>query len=121
MLEPFDQEKYLNLESYRRNRVGVRTPIWFARNGERLYAYSWERSGKVKRIRNSPRVRIVPCSARGDPRGEWIEARARIAGPEEEKLGLALLDRKYGWQKRIVGLFSRLQRHRPAVIAIELP
>ncbi|PYV09199.1 MAG: PPOX class F420-dependent oxidoreductase, partial [Acidobacteria bacterium] len=44
MLEPFDQEKYLNLESYRRNGVGVRTPIWFARNGERLYAYSWERS-----------------------------------------------------------------------------
>src|SRR5438876_10645099 len=76
MLEPFDQEKYLNLESYRRNGVGVRTPIWFARNGERLYAYSWERSGKVKRIRNSPRVRIVPCSARGDPRGKWIEARA---------------------------------------------
>ena len=35
-------------------------------------------SGKVKRLRNSSRARIAPCDARGNVKGEWRDATARI-------------------------------------------
>src|SRR5438128_10610399 len=98
-LSQFSREKYLSIESYRKNGKAVPTPVWFAEEGGRLYIYSLADAGKVKRIRNNPRVRVVPCSFRGEPKGEWIEARARILGPGEAARGHRLLDQKYGLMK----------------------
>src|SRR5260370_7325924 len=79
----FQHHKYLSLETFRKNGQGVRTPVWFASDPaggvpQTLYVYSTADSGKSKRIRNNPRVRGAPCDARGNLRGEWIEARAEI-------------------------------------------
>ena len=54
-LDAFDGKKYLNLETYRRNGNGVRTPVWFAAapeggGGQKLYVYTTADSGKAKRI-----------------------------------------------------------------------
>jgi PPOX class probable F420-dependent enzyme len=118
-LAPFDDQKYLNLETYRRNGVAVLTPVWFAEKDGLLYVYSLANAGKVKRIRNSPRVRIAPCTATGRLKGHWVEARAWIAGPEETELGHRLLNEKYPL-KRIGDWFSRLRKRRQVVIAITL-
>ena len=77
-LSPFTGRNYLNLESYRKNGAGVRTPLWFAEEGGVLYIYSTADSGKVKRIRNHPQVRIVPSDIKGNPLGEWVDARAEL-------------------------------------------
>ena len=49
----FSGRNYLNLETYRKSGVAVRTPVWFAEQGGILYLYTLADSGKVKRIRNN--------------------------------------------------------------------
>lgn len=121
----FANAKYLNLETFRKTGVGVCTPVWFARDPAVsgtvvFYVYSEAEAGKVKRIRNNPRVRIAPCSMRGELRGAWVDARARICAGDEVAHGQQLLRRKYGWLKIIGDVFGRLLKHKNAVIAIEL-
>jgi PPOX class probable F420-dependent enzyme len=117
-LDQFAGHEYLNLESYRRSGAPVRTPVWFAGDGGVLYIYTLADAGKVKRIRREPRVRIVPCSFRGEPRGQWIDAEARVAEPPEAERGHRLLDRKYGWKKKVGNLWSGLLGRRRVVITL---
>ena len=117
-LAQFANKKYLNLETFRKSGVGVATPVWFAENGGVLFVYSLADAGKVKRIRNNPRVRIAPCDMRGKLEGEWIEAQARIIAGLEADEANALLTRKYGLLKRIGNLFSKIMNRKRDVIAI---
>jgi hypothetical protein len=119
-LSQFTGEKYLNLESYRKSGVAVATPVWFAEEASLLYIYSLADSGKVKRIRNNPRVRVIPCDVRGKPKGIWIEGRARILDEAGAAHAQRLLDDKYGLIKKIGNLFSKLRRRERTTIAIEL-
>ena len=118
-LSQFTGRKYLNLESYRKSGAGVRTPLWFAEEGGVLYVYSTADSGKVKRIRNDPRVRIVPSDLKGNPQGEWVEARAEILDADAAARGHRLLRQKY-WMKRVMDFFGRLAGRRHAVMAIRV-
>lgn len=121
----FAKAKYLNLETFRKTGAGVRTPVWFAPSGGSstsgrvtFYLYSEADAGKVKRIRNNPKVRVAPCNFRGDLRGAWVEGQARLCAGDEVAQGQALLRRKY--TLKIVGdFFSRLMRHKQCVIAID--
>ena len=119
-LSQFAGQKYLNLESYRKNGEAVATPVWFAEDGGVLYIYSLAEAGKVKRIRNNPRVRVVPCDMRGKPKGVWVEGVARILDAAEAERAHRLLDRKYGWMKKVGNLYSGLMKRERAAIAIEL-
>jgi len=116
----FRGRSYLNLETFRKSGVGVRTPVWFVEQEGVLYVRAMARTGKVKRIRNNGRVRIVPCGMRGDPLGEWVEARAELVdSPQAGKVN-QLLKRKYGIQKTISDLMDRLNRSDSATIAIRI-
>jgi PPOX class probable F420-dependent enzyme len=53
-LQQFEKQQYLNLETFRKNGDGVKTPIWFVQAGEKLYVRTGGESGKVKRIHNHP-------------------------------------------------------------------
>ena len=75
-------------------------------------------SGKVKRIRNHPRVRVMPCGVRGEPRGEWVEGQARFASADESKKVNGLLTRKYGLMKAMFELMGQFQGRKYTVIAI---
>jgi hypothetical protein len=120
-LAQFAAAKYINLETFRKTGEGVRTPVWFAQQGTLFYVYTLPDSGKVKRIRNNPHVRIAPCNMRGDLRGAWVEATARLCtDPGEAVHGQDLLRRKYGMMKRIGDFFSRLRGRTQVVLAIDL-
>jgi uncharacterized protein len=119
-LSQFAGEKYLNIETYRKNGKAVATPVWFAEDGGVLYIYSLVDAGKVKRIRNNSRVRVAPCDLRGKLKGDWVEARARIVQGDEAAKGHWLLDEKYGLLKKIGNLFSKLMKRERVVIAIEV-
>ena len=115
-----DRYRYLSLATFRASGAEVRTPVWFAAVGDKLYVFTAGDSGKVKRLRRSPRVRIAPCDARGGVQGPWRDATARIVPPPPG--ASETLRAKYGWQKRILDLFSRLAgriKHR-AWIEIEV-
>jgi len=103
------RERYVSLATFRRSGAEVRTPIWFAMIDQRLWMMTAGDSGKVKRLRNDPRVRVAPSDARGVMRGPWREATARIADdPREIAAAHAGLRAKYGWQMTMLDLFSRL-------------
>lgn len=117
-LSQFANQKYLSVESYRKNGTPVATPVWFAEEAGELYIYSLADAGKVKRIRNNPRVRVVPCDFRGTPKGEWVEASATILDEAGARRGHRLLDKKYGLLKRVGNFYSGLMKRERAVIAI---
>jgi len=104
-LDQFRKRSYLNLETYRKNGQAVPTPVWFVQDGGLLYVRTFASSGKVKRVRNNSRVRVVPCDYRGKPRGEWVEGQAQLVDePEAERIN-QLLKKKYGLVK---AFFDRL-------------
>jgi hypothetical protein len=116
-------QKYINLETFRKNGQGVRTPVWFAGEPEdgapeKLYVYSTANSGKAKRIRNNPRVRVAPCDMRGKLLGEWIDARAEIVTGEEAEHGMKLLNKKYFPWRQLLGFFSLFSRQERVVFLI---
>jgi PPOX class probable F420-dependent enzyme len=122
----FAGHKYLNLETFKKSGDGVKTPVWFAAdpsasldsNGAKLYVYTIGVSGKVKRIRNNPRVKIAPCDMRGRVLGEWVEARVTILTGEEAARGMLLLNKKYFPWKQMLDFFAMFRRRERTVFAI---
>ena len=120
-LTPFASQRYLNLESVKRDGTPVQTPVWFAEDRGILYVYTLANAGKVKRIRRNRQVRIAPCTMRGTVIGPWAEADATIVDATTATHGHALLRQKYGWMKGIGDVFSRLLHRERVVIAMRFP
>ena len=119
-LAQFANQKYLNLETYKKSGQGVQTPVWFAENKGLFYIYSLANAGKVKRIRNNPKVKIAPCDFRGKLKGVWIEAKARMGEGDESELAHRLLNKKYGLMKRIGNFVSKLRKRKNVVIVVQV-
>ena len=116
----FGNQKYLSLESYRNYGTGVRTPVWVATDPSgTFYVYTTDYAWKVKRIRNNPHVKIVPCDMRGRPKGSWVDAQAKLVEGNEAEKGQQLLNHKYFW-KRLGDVFSRLMGHKQVMITIRI-
>ena len=97
-ISEFDRNQFISLATFRKSGVEVKTPVWFAAMGEKLYVFTAGNSGKVKRLRNSSRARIAPCSARGSVKGEWRDATARIVDDAAlTARAHKTLRAKYGW------------------------
>jgi uncharacterized protein len=118
----FEGQKYLSLETFRKNGEGVRTPVWFAAEkdgaAEVLFIYTIGEAGKVKRIRNNPRVRIAPCDMRGNVTGKFVEARVEILSGVAAAHATQLLNRKYFPLKQILGFFALFSRRERVVMAL---
>jgi len=118
-----DRHRYISLSTFRRNGAEVSTPVWFAALGAKLYVFTMGDSGKVKRLRHSPRARVAPSDARGRLQAAWRPATARlVTEPGVIEQAHAALRAKYGWQVWVADLFSRLTRRirRRAWIEIEV-
>ena len=94
-LAQFGGQKYISIESFKKNGEGVKTPVWFVLHNGVFYVYTQADSWKVKRIRNNPRVRVAVCSVRGAVKGPWLDATAAIIEGDERRAADRLLDRKY--------------------------
>lgn len=96
-LESFKKHQYINVETFRKNGAGVKTPVWFAMDKDTLVVRTESSSGKMKRIRNNPKLRIAPCDSRGGVLGEWVEAHAEIIENDAENIRIdQLVTIKYG-------------------------
>jgi uncharacterized protein len=116
-LAQFDGQKYISLETFRKNGQGVKTPVWFVRHNDALYVYTEADSGKVKRLRNNPRVRVAICNMRGAVKGPWLDATASLVDGDERVAADKLLDRKY-LSKVIFKVFTRFSRRARVMIKI---
>lgn len=120
-LEAFEQQQYLNLETFRKSGLGVKTPVWFVQDGEILFVRTVANSGKVKRIRNNPQVNVAPCKVDGALLGDWVPALAReLKDQESERKVERLLDKKYGLMKKMFALLSALQRRKDTILEIKV-
>ena len=62
----------------------------------------------MKRIRATGRVEVAPCDVRGGLKGDSHPGVGRVVSESVRiEQGYAALRRKYGWQMRLVDLFSR--------------
>lgn len=93
-------QKYISLATFRKNGIAVSTPVWFAELNDKLYVQTRNDSGKYKRIRNNPNVRIALCNIRGKITGPEHSGKARILPPGESKQAQAAVRRKY-WMARL--------------------
>jgi len=118
--ESFARQQYLNLETFRKSGLGVRTPVWFVQDNETIFVRTMANSGKVKRIRNNGSVNIAPCKMDGALVGEWTPAYAReLTDPETDRKVDRLLDKKYGLMKKLFGLSSALQGRKDTILEIK--
>jgi len=98
----FHRQKYINLETFRRNGEGVKTPVWFVEDGRDLYVTTEATSGKAKRIRNNGKVNVAPCKMDGKLLGVWVPAEARELTDTTDTLRVnGLLNKKYGLLKKL--------------------
>ena len=118
-LEQFLDQKYINLETYKKDETPIRTPVWFVIDKNLIYVITRDSTGKVKRLRNNQNVRIVPCSFKGEPKNEWVKGVAeKITGEEADKV-IKLRKKKYGMFVRLIGVFTS-QKGNIVVYSIEL-
>ena len=118
-LEQFFEQKYINLETYKKDGTSIRTPVWFVIDKDLIYVITRDSTGKVKRLRNNQDVRIVPCSFKGEPKNEWVKGKAEIITGEEADKAIKLRKKKYGMSARLIGLFTS-QKGNLIVYSIEL-
>ena len=107
-------QKYISLFTFRKSGAAVPTPVWFGEEDDKLYVKTRNDSGKYKRIRNNPQVRVAPCTIQGKIIGPEFVATARILPKEDWPRAQALIERKY-WLARI---FSFLKNKKNVYIEI---
>jgi len=93
-------QQYISLTTFRRSGVAVPTPIWFAERDGKLYVKTRNDSGKFKRIRNNPRVKVAPCTMRGKITGPEFVGTARVIPAEQWREPQQAISRKY-WLARL--------------------
>ena len=116
----FIDQKYLSLETYKRDDTPIQTPVWFVIDNDQLYITTKETTGKVKRLRNNQKARIAVCSMKGDIKSNWVDVGLEKI-PEEsnvEKI-VKLRKKKYGFSARLVSMFTS-QKGKTMAYSIEV-
>jgi uncharacterized protein len=118
-LSQFDDENVISVETYRKNGEPVRTPVWFLKEDGVLVVHTDTSTGKVKRIRRNPKVRVAPSKFRGEPKAEYIDARAEIEmDPETVKKYYSLIYKKYGLVGSFIKLIQRFSRNKAKEVLV---
>ena len=113
--------QFIALQTFKQNGDGVVTPVWVIELNKKLYIWTDSASWKVKRIRNRADVLICSSDMRGNPKGEWQTANARIIEDEalNEKVRKAMI-KKYGAQFHFIHLMQRIIGAYSPHVAVEI-
>lgn len=110
LVEVLAAARFVRLTTTKRDGTDVATPVWVVRDGAVLLVWTGPQTGKVKRIRHTPAVSLVACTASGTPLDvEVTTGTARLLGPEALPRIRALLARKYRLGYPAVRVFNRLR------------
>lgn len=84
------------LETRKRDGTWVGTPVSLVVSGDgRLYFRTYDASGKAKRLRNFPEVRVAPSTMRGRPLGRAFMGSVRLLHGTEADAARSLLGKRY--------------------------
>jgi uncharacterized protein len=104
-------QKFVSLTTYKKNGDAVATPMWVGRDGDHLFVWTPADSVKTKRVRNDPRVTLVPCGRFGKPNNdaEPVAGTAEvITEPATVRRLAEVIRHKYGLEYWVVTLIERL-------------
>ena len=108
-------EKYVRLTTFTKDGRAKPAPVWIASLDDGRYGFTTDLdSWKVKRIRNTPSVELMPCDARGrvDDNAPTVNAIAEIhTGSDVDPISSAIKS-KYGWQVTMIQMLNRFRRNR---------
>jgi PPOX class probable F420-dependent enzyme len=100
--EVLDGHSHCLLVTYKRDGGAVPAPVWFAREGSRLYVWTEVNAYKAKRVRRDPRALIAPCGPTGKPLGDPVAARGRVLETDAERAHAArLIESQWTWWQRV--------------------
>src|SRR3954465_13874848 len=109
-LEELGRGRAVLVETRKRAGSWVGAAVSIVVDGGRGFFKSYDASGKAKRLRNFPEVRVAPCTMRGRVTGEFVSGGATLLDGEsgEAKRATKLLARKHPLlQGRLVPAFHR--------------
>src|SRR5687768_4200915 len=89
-LRELERSRLLDLSTFRRDGEAVTTPVRFAVHGDRVIVSLQSDSGKVKRVKANPAVRLA-----GHPDGTPRDATLRFLEGSEERDAAAALRRRH--------------------------
>lgn len=89
--------KYIRLTTFTKDGRPKPTAVWAAPDGDRLLVITDDGSWKTKRIHNTPRVTIQRSDLRGKPKGDPVEAVARVLPKEETRRVYDAVVKRYWW------------------------
>ena len=95
---------FIRLTTLRKNGEGVGTPVWVARDGDSLVAFTPQGTAKLKRLRHTSRVEVVECGRQGKVADDAVPVPATAAietDPATVDHVAALLKAKYGVEYRL--------------------
>ena len=101
--------QYVALTTYRLDGRAVVTPVWAAARDGRLLIFSNPTAGKMKRLNNSSRASVAPCTWNGTLTGAQLPATARILATDELGGMWSALVKKYGLQAVAFRLYDRVR------------
>jgi PPOX class probable F420-dependent enzyme len=104
-------EKYVSITTFRKNGTPVPSPVWIAPLNDGMCGFTTDlSSGKVKRLRNDPKVTLRPCDMRGrvaEGAPEIAATAAVVVGAASDPVRAAIVA-KYGLLARAMLLGSSI-------------
>lgn len=95
-------EEFIVLTTFRTSGAPVPTTVWFAETDGKIYITTMAHLKKVDRIRENPKVQLIPSDRVGNTHGTVLEAQARIMDVNEYLRAQSALQEKYGQQYLMV-------------------
>jgi len=112
--------KYLLLTTFTKDGKPKPTAIWAAPDGDRLLVMTEEDSWKAKRIRNTSRVTLAICDARGNTKSEPIEAVGKVLDKSEAPNVIRAVTKRYGILGWLFGIYMKVRGVDKKSVGIEL-
>jgi PPOX class probable F420-dependent enzyme len=107
-VDTLGREKWVLLETRKRDGSWVGTPVSIVEDHGRLFFRAYDASGKAKRMRNFPEVRVTPSNYRGRMTGTTLTGTIRLLTEDESRPVWGLLAAKYPiLQRRLVPAMHR--------------
>jgi uncharacterized protein len=114
------KSEYILLTTFTKDGRPKPTAIWAAPKGDGLVAITQEKSWKVKRIRNTPRVTIATCDRRGNPTGEAVQALAAVLDKSTNGATYEAIGKRYGLVGKTFNFVSKLRGGMSNNVSIEI-
>lgn len=106
-IQDIKDQKYILLETYRKDNTAVQTPVWFVLLDGVIHVVTREDTGKVKRLRNNKSIRFALCTFNGKITGQWISGTAKFVTGEKSIKAIELRKKKYGFLESVARLVSK--------------